>query len=74
VSTRNIRWCRDPAAILIGQHSAGANRIKRKQLVRQVERKLIEHAVRAIIFLSQGDPLATRSQEPDADGQHIFSS
>jgi peptide/nickel transport system substrate-binding protein len=50
-SQRNYTVCNPEVDALIERQSAEINPAKRKELVWQIERKLVEDAVRPIIFL-----------------------
>ena len=54
VSTRDLSYYRDPAVILIDHQSVESDIAKRKQLVSQIEKKLIEDHARPIIFFPRG--------------------
>ena len=54
-SSRNYTGCNPEVDALIEQQSAETNPDKRKELVWQIERKLVEDAVRPIIFFMRQD-------------------
>ena len=69
-SSRNYTgYCNSEVDALIDRQSAESDPAKRKELVWQVERKLIEGGAPNHLLYGPGDLLAARGQGPDLDGQ-----